>query len=136
MICGKAGSLNLAANKGMVLDLELAQYKLMKFPERVTKPSFPARRPVHMSLRHRSDLDAIVSRMRHDTWRRSEQFNKQLQHFIDRKRFQQNHTWQMESDRLRDYYSRNPFGERGHSAVHVGAIDDRMDELRQLIVAK
>ena len=120
----------------MVLDLELAQYKRMKFPERVTEARFPARRPVHMSMRHRSDLEAIVSRMRHDTWRRSEQFNKQLQHCMDRKRFQQNHTWQIEADRLKDYYARNPFGERGHTAAHVGAIDDRMDELRRLIVAR
>lgn len=120
----------------MVLDLELAQYKLMKFPERVTKARFPARQPVHMSMRHRSDLDAIVSRMRHDTWRRSEQFNKQLQHFIDRKRFQQNQTWQMEADRLKDYYSRFPVGEAGHTVDHVNAIDARMDELKRLIVAK
>ena len=119
----------------MVLDLELAEYKKYKFPERVTEPRLPARRPVHMSLRHRSDLEAIVRRMRHDTWGRSEQFNKQLQHFIDRKKFQQNHTWQMEADRLKDYYTRHPVGEAGHSADHIDAIDERRADLKRLIVA-
>ena len=116
----------------MVLDLELAEYKKMKFPSRVTEMRFPARQPVRMSLRHRSDLEAIVRRMRHDTWRRSENFNKQLQHFIDRKRFQQNETWQLEADRLKAYYNANP----GHGVAHLDAIDDRMDQLKRLIVAR
>jgi hypothetical protein len=89
-----------------------------------------------MSMRHRSDLDAIVSRMRHDTWNRSEQFNKQVQHFIDRKRFEQNHTWQIEADRLKDYYTRYPVGGAGHSIAHIDAIDERRAELQRLIVAK
>ena len=120
----------------MVLDLELAEYKKMKFPSRVTEMRFPARQPVRMSLRHRSDLEAIVRRMRHDTWRRSEGFNKQLQHFIDRKRFQQNKTWQIEADRLKAYYNANPVGAPGHSVEHLEAIDDRMDQLKRLIIAR
>ena len=86
-----------------------------------------------MSLRHRSDLELIVRRMRHDTWRRSENFNKQLQHFIDRKRFQQNETWQIEADRLKSYYNANPVG---HSVEHLDAIEERMDQLRRLIIAR
>ena len=120
----------------MVLDLELAEYKRMKFTARVTEPRFPAKQPVRMSLRHRSDLEDIVKRMRHDTWRRSENFNKQLQHFIDRKRFQQNETWQIEADRLKAFEIGNPVGVPGYSAAHVNAIDERLDQLKRLIIAR
>ena len=120
----------------MVLDLELAEYKKMTFPARVTEMRFPEKQPVRMSLRHRSDLEAIVRRMRHDTWRRSENFNKQVQHFIDRKRFQQNETWQIEADRLKSYYNANPVGAPGHSAAHIDAIDERRDLLKRLIIAR
>ena len=120
----------------MVLDLQLAEYKQYKFPERTSPPMFSGRRPVHMSLRHRTDLDSIVRRMRHGTWRRSENFNKQLQHFIDRKRFQQNETWQIEADRLHAYYNAMPVGAPGHNVDHLNAIDERSDELKRLIIAR
>jgi len=74
--------------------------------------------------------------MRHDTWRRSENFNKQVQHFIDRKRFQQNHTWQIEADRLKSYEIGHPVGSPGHTVEHINAIDERLDQLKRLIIAR
>ena len=60
-------------------------------------------RPPKMFIPLRSrgtDLDLLAKRMRHSTWQRQESHNKQLQHFLDRERYQQNQTWQSEYDRL------------------------------------
>ena len=47
-----------------------------------------------------TDLDKIVKRLRHSTWRRQENHNKQLQMFVNRENYAQNQTWQSEHDRL------------------------------------
>ena len=84
------------------MDMQLAAYKARKFryvPPKGVQPVF-ARRSVATAIRERSDLDDIVKRMRHDTYRRAESHNKQVQHFLNRERYAQNATWQGEYDRL------------------------------------
>ena len=51
-------------------------------------------------LQSRNGMDLITKQLRDSTWRRHESHNKQLQHFMDRDRYQRNATWQAEYDRL------------------------------------
>ena len=87
------------------MDLEIAAYKRGKpFAKFSDGPQpVPRRRPAFfMPLidRQPTDLDKVVKRLRHSTWRRQESHNKQLQHFINRENYAQNQTWQAEHDRL------------------------------------
>ena len=86
------------------MDLQLAQYKAGKqifFDPKQTdlRTMFPRRRMQTLAQRQ-SALDIIAKQMRDSTWRRHESHEKQLKHFLDRERFQQNQTWQSEYDRL------------------------------------
>jgi hypothetical protein len=87
------------------MDLQLAAYKqgktFAKFNE--GPQPIPKRRPAFFMPLHdgsNTDLDKIVKRLRHSTWKRQESHNKQLQHFINRENYSQNQTWQNEHDRL------------------------------------
>jgi len=87
------------------MDLELAAYKQGKpFAKFNDGPQpIPRRRPIMFRPLvdgTATDLDKIVKRLRHSSWRRQENHNKQLQMFLNRERFQQNATWQAEHDRL------------------------------------
>ena len=87
------------------MDLELAAYKQGKpFAVFNAGPQpIPRRRPMMFKPLIDStatDLDKIVKRLRHSSWRRQENHNKQLQMFLNRERYQQNQTWQAEHDRL------------------------------------
>ena len=64
--------------------------------------------------------------LRNSAYTRFENHNKQLQHFLDRNRFQQNETWRAEYDRLHALQS-NEMTE---------AIAQRMQDLRDVIVRK
>ena len=71
--------------------------------------------------------DALIAkRLRQSTWRRAESHNKQLQHFLDRERYQQNASWQSEYDRLRSTYTPGlqPY------------VDDRMQALGEMIAGR
>ena len=86
------------------MDLQLAQYKAGKQMFFDPKPidlrtMFPHRR-VKTLTQSRTTLDIIAKQMRDSTWRRHESHEKQLKHFLDREKFQQNATWQSEYDRL------------------------------------
>ena len=86
------------------MDLQLAAYKAGKQVYVDPKPidlrtMFPQRRVKTLAQR-RTALDIIAKQMRDSTWRRHESHEKQLKHFLDRERFQQNATWQAEYDRL------------------------------------
>ena len=87
------------------MDLQLAAYKADRFKFVDSLPPQPvlgSRQPrLFVPLRSRdTHLDSIAKRMRHSTWKQQESHNKQLQHFLDRERYQQNQTWQSEYDRL------------------------------------
>ena len=113
------------------MDLQLAAYKADRFKFIAPSPPQPVLggRPPTMftPLRSRgTDLDRIAKRMRHSTWRRQESHNKQLQHFLDRERYQQNQTWQGEYDRL-----------ASRSAAGVALqpfVDARLEALKTLMV--
>ena len=86
------------------MDLQLAQYKAGKQMYFDPKPiniqnMFPRRR-MQAQAQRQTTLDLIAKQMRDSTWRRHESHEKQLKHFLDRERFQQNQTWQGEYDRL------------------------------------
>ena len=86
-----------------MIDLQLAEYKAGKYqfndPVEANRVLF--RQPRIMSYaKSRNGLDLITTQLRHSTWRRQESHNKQLKHFLDRDRYQQNQTWQAEYDRL------------------------------------
>ena len=87
------------------MDLQIAAYKMGKpFAKFNEGPQpVPSRRPIlYMPLIDgtATDLDKVVKRLRHSTWRRAESHNKQLHQFLNREKFQQNQTWQNEHDRL------------------------------------
>ena len=112
------------------MDLELAAYKAGKpFAVFNNGPQpIPRRRPAFfMPLidGQPSDLDKVVKRLRHSTWRRQESHNKQLQHFMNRENYSQNQTWQNEHDKLMA------------SEISPGLqpfINQRMDELKTLMI--
>ena len=90
------------------MDLNLAAYKEHKFKYADPKPRLRElfmRKRITSLKEDPNRYSEIAKRMRHDTWRRAESHNKQLQHFLDRERFQQNQTWQSEYDRLRTTYA-------------------------------
>jgi hypothetical protein len=85
------------------MDLQLAQYKAGKysFPDPMAATQALFKRPRIMAYaQSRNGLDLITKQLRDSTWRRHESHEKQLKHFLDRERFQQNATWQGEYDRL------------------------------------
>lgn len=87
------------------MDLQLAAYKADRFKYVDSSPPQPvlkSRQPkMFVPPRSRdTNLDRIAKQLRHSTWKRQESHNKQLQHFLDRERYQQNQTWQSEYDRL------------------------------------
>ena len=115
------------------MDLQLAAYKADRFKFVDSSPPQPVlggKPPkLFVPLRSRgTHLDQIAKRMRHSTWRRQESHNKQLQHFLDRERYQQHETWQGEYDRL-----------VSRSAAGVGLqpfVNARLDTLKTLMVKK
>ena len=113
------------------MDLQLAAYKADRFKFVDSSPPQPVlggRQPkMFVPLRSRgTHLDYIAKRMRHSTWRRQESHNKQLQHFLDRDRYQQNQTWQSEYDRL-----------ASHTTTGVALqpfVDARLEALKTLLI--
>ena len=86
-----------------MIDLQLAEYKAgrFNFPDPTEANRILFKRPRIMAYaQSRSGLDLITKQLRDSTWRRHESHNKQLKHFLDRERFQQNASWQGEYDRL------------------------------------
>ena len=85
------------------MDLQLAEYKTGKYifqdPVEANRTLFRRTRIMAYS-QSRNGLDLITTQLRHSTWRRQESHNKQMKHFLDRERYQQNQTWQSEYDRL------------------------------------
>ena len=87
------------------MDLELAAYRRGKsFAQFNDGPQpIPKRRPMFFTpfKNGGTELDKFVRRLRHSSWRRAESQNKQMQLFMDRKKFQDHQSWQSEYDRLR-----------------------------------
>lgn len=88
----------------MTIDLDLAAYaagKANPYSRPTPKPRelFPRRR-FHTIQQNRGERDRVMKSLRDSTWRRHEHHQKQLQHFIDRERFQENETWRAEYERL------------------------------------
>ena len=112
------------------MDLELAAYKRGKSYAKFNDgpQPIPRRRPAFfMPLidGQPTDLDKIVKRLRHSTWRRQENHNKQLQMFVNRENYAQNQTWQSEHDRLMSQQAApglQPF------------VNQRLDTLKTLII--
>ena len=109
------------------MDLQLAEYKAGKyqFQDPVTANRALFKRPRIMAYaQSRTGLDLITKQLRDSTWRRHESHNKQLKHFLDRERYQQNATWQGEYDRLASVPAPGlqPF------------VDARLDTLKSLLV--
>ena len=88
------------------MDLDIAQYALGKnvYPQTrgdqqlnfKTRSAFP-----HIFKPcHKTELQKNVQRLRYSSFRRQENYNKQLQMSINRNRFQQNKSAQMEYDAL------------------------------------
>tara|TARA_B100000700_G_scaffold301181_1_gene370172 strand:- start:373 stop:741 length:369 start_codon:yes stop_codon:yes gene_type:complete len=110
----------------MVLDLQFAAYgqtEGKKLPD--PQDLFPRKR-YQTAMKERSTRTSMMNRMRHSTWRRQENFNKQLQVFLNRDRFQQNATWQAEYDRL----AAIPMGSATQDTM------DRLQDLREVIVTR
>ena len=88
------------------MDLDIAQYALGKNPY----PQARGEQQLNFKTRsafphifkpcHKTELQKMVQRLRYSSFRRQENYNKQLQVFIDRDRFQQNKSARMEYDRL------------------------------------
>ena len=111
-----------------MIDLQLAAYKAKHYhfvDQKPTRAMFKRKR-IDVLRQDRNRYHEVMTRTRHDTWRRQEAHNKQLQHFLDRERFQQNATWQAEYDRLATEYgpAMQPY------------IDDRMDRLKEMIAGR
>ena len=87
------------------MDLELAAFAKGKTQTK----NFDYRNPIPKKRRAfyngykngNLQLSLFVKKMRHNNWRTVENHNKQLQVLLDRERFQQHKSWQMEYDRLR-----------------------------------
>ncbi len=114
----------------MTINLDIAAYNAGKpvppTPGPTLREIFARKRVYALSSSDSRARTEMIARLRHSTWRRHEAHNKQLQHFMDRERFQQNQTWQAEYDQLRSKY--NP-GQQHY-------IDDRMDKLKDLILGR
>jgi len=114
----------------MTIDLDIAAYNAGKpvppTPGPTLREIFARKRVYALSGNDSRARTEMISRLRHSTWRRHEHHNKQMQHFLDRERFQKNQTWQAEYDRLRSNYAPGlqPY------------LDDRMDKLKELIVGR
>ena len=90
------------------MDLQLAAYKLgkdvmggplgMNFGSSA-KQIFP-RKTLTTLMQDNRRLTQVLNRVRRDAQRTKESYNKQVQMFIDRERFQQNASWQAEYERL------------------------------------
>ena len=112
----------------MVLDLQLAAFAIDRnlYKKRVQHPPremFP-RRQYSVIMSDPTALDRVAKNTRNSTWRRAESHNKQLQHFLDRERFQQNASWRAEFERLSAI---PPAGLQPHVA-------ERMQALKEVIV--
>jgi hypothetical protein len=89
-----------------MIDLELAAYKAGKRPMQSAQSNIKdhnklfTRRRIDTYAQSRTQLDLITTQLRHSTWKRQEQYEKQLKHFLDRDRYQYNSTRQAEYDRL------------------------------------
>ena len=110
-----------------MIDLELAEYKAGKYQSQDPVAAYKAllKRPRIMAYaQSRTGLDLITKQLRDSTWRRHESHNKQLKHFLDRERYQQNATWQGEYDRLASVPAPGlqPF------------VDARLDTLKALMI--
>ena len=89
----------------MTIDLQLVEHFARK--HRKSKIPGPGKTKIQLGgprlesyMQSRNGLDLITKQLRDSTWRRHESHNKQLQHFLDRDRYQMNATWQSEYDRL------------------------------------
>ena len=113
------------------MDLELAAYKQGKQFPKVFNDSqpIPRRRPLmfqplmHM---HPTDLQKVVTKLRHSSWRRKEAHDKQLQFILNKERYAQNATWQAEHDRLLSQTTALPGLQ--------SQINDRLDTLRNVLL--
>ena len=94
----------------------------------------PRKRPREMFPRRRWDtikqergplIDAVAA-LRHSSYHRFEAHNKQLQHFLDRDRFQRNEGWRAEYDRLQSM----------NANQMTEDVARRLAELRDAIVVK
>ena len=110
-----------------MIDLQLAEYKAGRpFSVEGTPNHELFRRPRIMAYaQSRTGLDLITKQLRDSTWRRHEHHEKQLKHFLDRDRFQQNATWQSEYDRL---------ASQPNPVLHPHFLNARLEELRNLLV--
>ena len=113
------------------MDLDLAAYKQGTPFRKVFNDSqpIPRRRPIlfkPLTDMHPTDLDKIVKKLRHSTWRRKENHDKQLQFVLNKERYQQNETWQAEYDRLTSQNAAIPGLQ--------SQIKDRLDNLRNVLL--
>ena len=84
------------------MDLELAAFAKGKKNFDYRNPIPKKRRAFYNGYKNGNlQLSLFVKKMRHNNWRTVENHNKQLQVLLDRERFQQHKSWQMEYDRLR-----------------------------------
>ena len=113
------------------MDLDFAAYKQGKPFAKVFNGSqpIPRRRPIlfkPLTDMHPTDLDKIVKKLRHSTWRRKENHDKQLQFVLNKERYQQNATWQAEYDRLTSQNAAIPGLQ--------SQMNDRLDNLRNVLL--
>ena len=114
------------------MDLNLAKYAQGQLS--TINPNARPKRPREMFPRRRWEtvkqdrgpLVRTVKALRSTAHTRFENHNKQLQHFLDRDRYQQNESWRAEYDRLHALQS-NEMTEQ---------IAQRMQDLRDVIVRR
>ena len=102
------------------MDLQLAAYKAKKrgyVSKRFGENPIPAKRAT-VTMANTRKYNEMLKKLRHSTWLRQEGHDKQLALLVNRRKFQNNATWQAEYDRL---------------ASQPGAPDGRLDQLKALI---
>ena len=86
------------------MDLELAAFAKGKKNFDYRNPIPKKRRAFYNGYKNGNlQLSLFVKKLRHNNWRTVENHNKQVQVLLDRERFQQHKSWQMEHDRIRSH---------------------------------
>ena len=112
----------------MPIDLQIASFLAKDKPPTSLNDLFRRKRIDTIIGDKRRYHDTMKS-IRHNTWRTAEAQNKQVQHFLNRAKFQQHQTWQAEYDRLQS--SNHVMLD---SNTYNPDVNDRLDRLRDLLL--
>jgi len=113
----------------MPIDLQIASFLAPKDRPATSLDDLFRRKKIHTMAGDKRRYHDTMKSLRHSTWRTAESQNKQVQHFLNRAKFQQHQTWQAEYDRLQS---------SNHSMLNSHTYDpdinDRLERLRDLLL--